>query len=212
MPQVIRAFISLPASFQLSFTRTLSHSVLNTLFQATVAVLHAEIPGLGETIAVDVKHIYAWVKENNFRQYVTERFDPLKQPRGDPDCTLAVKRSTNQLQANGSSKEKKELLWGYGSGVGAATTPDYGDVVLAEFTQGFNEGDVTYFEPLYQRTVATLDFFPPIAPLMPRLTRGTCIKKVRCMGALLLFLSINTDIPPSLVTLMAFLAVPKPCA
>ncbi len=42
----------------------------------------------------------------------------------------------------------------------AATTPDYGDVVLAEFTQGFNEGDITYFEPLYLRTVAALGFFP----------------------------------------------------
>ena len=140
--------------------QTLSHSVLTTLLQATVAVLLAEIPGLGETIAVDVKHIYAWVKENNFRQYVIERFDPNKQPPGDPECKLGVKRSTNLLQANGSSKEKKELLWGYGSGVVAATTPDYRDVVIAEFTQGFNEGDITYFEPLYQRTVATLGFFP----------------------------------------------------
>ena len=32
------------------------------------------------------------------------------------------------------SKRKKKLIWGYGSGVAAATTPDYGDVVLAEYT------------------------------------------------------------------------------
>jgi len=107
-----------------------------------------------------VKHIYAWVRQNNPRQYVTQRFDPHHQPTGDPDCTLGVKRSTNLLQADGTFSEKKEYLWGYGSGVVAATTPDYGDVVLAEYTQGFNEGDVTYFEPLYQQTVATLGFFP----------------------------------------------------
>lgn len=42
----------------------------------------------------------------------------------------------------------------------AATTPDYGDVVLAEHTQTFNEGDVTYFRPLYQQAVVALDQFP----------------------------------------------------
>jgi len=51
-------------------------------------------------------------------------------------------------------------VWGYGSGVAAATTADYGDVVLAEFTQPFNENDVTYYRPLYQRTVLALDHFP----------------------------------------------------
>ena len=32
--------------------------------------------------------------------------------------------------------------------------------MLAEYTQPFNEGDITYFPPLYFRTVATLGFFP----------------------------------------------------
>ena len=59
-----------------------------------------------------------------------------------------------------ASREKKELIWGYGSGVAAATTPDYGDVVLAEYTQPFNEGDVTYFRPLYQQAAVALEQFP----------------------------------------------------
>src|SRR6185312_17450727 len=58
------------------------------------------------------------------------------------------------------TKAKKEMLWGYGSGVAAATTPDYGDIVLAEYTQPFNEGDVTYFRPLYQQTAHALNQFP----------------------------------------------------
>jgi len=62
--------------------------------------------------------------------------------------------------ADGSKKEVKEYLWGYASGVAAATTPDYGDAVLAENTLTFNEGDVTYYRPLYLRTVVTLDQFP----------------------------------------------------
>lgn len=63
-------------------------------------------------------------------------------------------------QPDGTTKEKKELIWGYGTGVAAATTPEYGDVVLAEYTQPFNEGDITYFRPLYQQTVVAFGHFP----------------------------------------------------
>jgi hypothetical protein len=111
-------------------------------------------------VAFDVKHIYAWVKQNNWRAYIDERFNKTQIPHGDPDCRLGVKRSSNQEQPDGTSEEKKELLWGYGSGVAAATTADYGDVVLAEYTQPFNQGDVTYFRPLYQQAVVALDAFP----------------------------------------------------
>src|SRR5438445_791221 len=81
-------------------------------------------------------------------------------PTSAPDWRVGVKRSTNQEQPDGSTKVNKEHLWGYGSGVAAATTPDYGDVVIAEHTLPFNEADVTYYRPLYLRTVVTLDHFP----------------------------------------------------
>src|SRR5947209_18327430 len=129
--------------------RKLDRSLLTALLSATVAALQEEIPGLGETVAFDVKHIYAWVKENNERVYVKDRYDKTQCLAGDPDCRLGVKRSTNQEQPDGSTKEQKELLWGYGSGVAAATTPAYGDVVLAEYTHPFNEGDITYYRPRY---------------------------------------------------------------
>ena len=115
--------------------RCLDPVLLEALLHATVRDLKDEIPGLGKVVAFDVKHIYAWVKENNERVYVTERHDKTKRLPGDPDCRLGVKRSTNQEQPDGTTKEKKELIWGYGSGVAAATTPDYGDVVLAEHTK-----------------------------------------------------------------------------
>ncbi len=140
--------------------RQLVPALLQDLLAATVSALQEEIPGLGEVVAFDVKHIYAWVKENNERVYVKDRYDKTHCLAGDPDCRLGVKRSTNQELPDGSTEEKKELLWGYGSGVVAATTPDYGDVVLAEYTQPFNEGDVTYFRPLYQQAVAALQAFP----------------------------------------------------
>ena len=137
----------------------MDRALLQVLLAATVTVLKEEIPGLGEVVAFDVKHIYAWVKENNERVYVIEQYDKIKRLSGDPDCKLGVKRSTNQEQADGTTKEKK-LIWGYGSGVAAATTPDYGDVLLAEYTLPFNEGDVTYFRPLYDQTVLALSDFP----------------------------------------------------
>jgi hypothetical protein len=140
--------------------RTLDQNLLQDLLNATVTDLKEEIPGLGEIIAYDVKHIYAWVKENNKRVYVKDRYDKNHRPAGDPDCRLGVKRRTNHEQADGTIKEEVESLWGYGTGVVAATVADYGDVVLAEYTQPFNENDITYYRPLYKKTVTALNDIP----------------------------------------------------
>jgi hypothetical protein len=140
--------------------RTLNHAHLQDLLHATIHALQAEIPGLGEVIAVDVKHLSAWVKENNPRESMLDRFCKDRQPKGDPDCKVGVKKSTNQEQPDGSIKVRKEYLWGYGSGVVSAITADYGDVVLAESTQPFNQNDVTSYLPLYRQAVAVLGFFP----------------------------------------------------
>ena len=152
---------TLPCEFWLrEKLRHCDPALLQALLQSTVRDLKEELPGLGETVAFDVKHIYAWVKENNERAYVPERYDKTKRLAGDPDCRLGVKRSTNQEQEDGSTKVKKELLWGYGTGIAVSTIADYGTVVLADYTQPFNEGDITYFRPLYQHTVVALNQFP----------------------------------------------------
>jgi len=140
--------------------QTADPTCLQALLTATVHALQAEIPGLGTTVAVDVKHIYAWVQQNNPKAYVAERYNSDRQPAGDPDCRLGVKRRTNQTTAEGKTVEKSEFVWGYGTGVITATDPRYGDMVLAEYTLPFNEADVTYYLPLYTRTVATLGFRP----------------------------------------------------
>jgi hypothetical protein len=140
--------------------RTFDQDLLQALLAATVADLQAAIPGLGETVAFDVKHIFAWVRENNPNVYVKGSFNVTHIPKGDPDCRLGVKKSSNQVQPDGSTKKKKVSLFGYGTGVAACTNPVYGDVVLAEYTLPFNEADVTYFRPLYQRAVVALDQFP----------------------------------------------------
>jgi hypothetical protein len=140
--------------------RTLDQTLLQALLGATVAALHEAIPGLGETVAFDVKHIFAWVRENNPNVYVKGRFDVTHIPTGDPDCRLGVKKSSNQVQPDGSTKKKKVSLFGYGTGVAACTDPVYGDVVLAEYTLPFNKADVSYYRPLYQRTVVATNLFP----------------------------------------------------
>ena len=134
--------------------------VLTPLLHQTVCALQEEIAGLGEVIAIDVKHIYAWVRQNNPRENMRDRFLPENQPTGDPDCRVGGKSSTNIVQPDGSKKERTEYLWGYGTGIAAATTPDYGDVVLAEFTQTFDRTDVTYFQEVYQRAALALGTFP----------------------------------------------------
>ena len=138
----------------------LDNAWLQALLTDTVHHLQAEIPGLGVTVATDVKHIFAWVQQNNPKAYVSQRYDPERQPAGDPDCRLGVKRHHNQEEPDGTSQAHKEYIWGYGTGVASATSPRYGDVVLAEYTQPFNEVDITYFEPIRQRTTATLGFAP----------------------------------------------------
>lgn len=139
----------------------LDNGVLQALFRETVHQLQAEIPELGQTVVIDTKHIYAWVRENNPREFIADRFNPEKQPSGDPDCRLGVKRSSNQEEGEDAPvKVNKEYLWGYGTGILAATHPLYGDVVLAEYTQPFNEADSTYFAPLYNQVVETLGFRP----------------------------------------------------
>jgi hypothetical protein len=134
----------------------LDHAVLRELLAGTVQALRAEVPDLGTTVAVDVKHIYAWVQANNPKAYVAERHDPARQPRGDRDCRLGVKRATNQVGSDGRSTSRKDYVWGYGTGVASATDPWYGDAVLAEWTQPFNEHDVTYFHPVYRQARAAL--------------------------------------------------------
>ena len=113
---------------------------------------------LGECISVDTKHIIAWVKENNPKAYVSERYDKTQQPKGDPDCKLGCKRHHNR-RAPGTDGQAApptpahnpraantvavgEFYWGYASGVVATKAPDWGEFVLAELTQPFNQPDV----------------------------------------------------------------------
>ena len=136
--------------------QALDPAVLRALLGETVRALQGEIPGLGETVAVDVKHIYAWVAENNPKAYVADRHAAGHQPAGDPDCRLGLKRRSNQADPAQPTPARAEWVWGYGTGVVAATDPAYGDVVLAELTQPFDQQDGSYYHPLHRQASAAL--------------------------------------------------------
>ena len=84
--------------------RRLDPVLLHTLLQTTVTALQGEIPGLGEIVAFDVKHIYAWVKQNNLRDYVPQRYNPERQPAGDPHCPRDVQRAAPSAEVAGPSR------------------------------------------------------------------------------------------------------------
>jgi len=133
---------------------------------------------LGETISLDTKHILAWVKENNPKAYVSDRYDKSKQPQGDPDCKLGCKRRHNKPQETDDlpatptkegmparAKTIGEFYWGYASGVVATKVDDWGEFVLAELTQTFDKADISYFEPLMAETERRLGRKPRFGAL-----------------------------------------------
>jgi hypothetical protein len=146
--------------------------LLNEIVRLLQAELCSVIADFGQAISLDTKHIIAWVKENNHKAYVKNRYDKTQQPAGDPDCRLGCKRKRNQRTAKeppptplkdavpAKMLAVGEYYWGYGSGVVATKVPDWGEFVLAELTQPFDCGDVTYFFPLMADVERRLGFRP----------------------------------------------------
>lgn len=155
--------------------RWLPHTAFHFLLADSARVILHELRGLGvpppEVVSLDTKHILAWVKENNPKTYVADRFNKTRQPAGDPDCRLGCKRRTNQGTApttpthhpvSPQTLKRGQYYWGYGSGVVVTKVPTLGEFVLAELTQPFDQGDVTYFFPLMQQTEDRLGYRPRI--------------------------------------------------
>ena len=157
---------SLPTPRHLArLLRHMPNSHLQRLLDSTVSLIQQELAEvnviLGDTISLDTKHILAWVKENNPKAYVSDRFDKSKQPKGDPDCKLGCKRRHNRPDEADAlpptparegiparHKTIGEFYWGYASGVVATKAGDWGEFVLAELTQTFDKPDISYFFPL----------------------------------------------------------------
>lgn len=171
--------------------RELPNEPLQFLLRSSVQLLRRalaseeEAAHFGDEISLDTKHILAWVKENNPKAFVKERYNKQRQPKGDPDCKLGCKRRSNERTTGGGAEEtsptpttdglpasqglpaleKGEFYWGYASGIVATKVPHYGEVVLAERTQTFDRGDQTYFHPLMAQTEAALGRKPRFGAL-----------------------------------------------
>jgi hypothetical protein len=156
--------------------RTTPNAMSQYLLGETVRLLRAElsteVDDFGQAISLDTKHIIAWVRENNHKDYVKDRYDKSKQPSGDPDCRLGCKRRRNQRTSSqppptpsdnpvpATTVRVAEYYWGYGSGVVATKVPGWGEFALAELTQPFNQPDVSYFHPLMADVERRLGFRP----------------------------------------------------
>ena len=156
---------------------------LQYLLADTVCLIRDELRQhnieIGECISLDTKHILAWVKENNQKAYVEGRYDKTKQPAGDLDCKLGCKRRHNKKKKQpvgqeapptpktnplpGENRRFGDFYWGYGSGVIVVKVPGWGEFVLAELTQTFDQADVSYFFPLMSITEVRLGFRPRFA-------------------------------------------------
>ena len=162
--------------------RTMPNDFLQALLDSSVHILDRELAALGvmlgETISLDTKHILAWVKENNPKCAVPNRFDKTKQPKGDPDCKLGCKRRRNRPQeaddlpttptkegVPARAKTIGEFYWGYASGVVATKVDGWGEFVLAELTQTFDKADISYFESLMAGTERRLGRKPRFGAL-----------------------------------------------
>ena len=114
--------------------REIPNASLQVLLNSSVQLLQSELaaiaPDFGKTISLDTKLILSWVQENNPKAYVKERYNPDKQPKGDPDCRFSVKLeetldpgsqatppTPNENPVEGSTVfSKAEYYWGYASG------------------------------------------------------------------------------------------------
>ncbi len=170
-PLGFNALASLPTPRHLTqMLRQVPNAALQFLLANSVQLILAELVERAvlpvECVSLDTKHILAWVKENNPKTYVPDRFNKDKQPAGDPDCKLGCKRRHNQMvtpthnPVSAATIQVGEYYWGYGSGIVVTKVPEWGEFVLAELTQPFDQGDLTYFFPLMHQVEERLGTKP----------------------------------------------------
>jgi hypothetical protein len=94
---------SVPSRRQLSrVLRDLPNDACQFLLSSTVQLIRDVLPpelsaSFGNVVAGDTKHILAWVKESNPRLSMKDgRFDPTRQAKGDPNCSLGTKKRRNR--------------------------------------------------------------------------------------------------------------------
>ena len=121
--------------------RQLPNAALQFLLADSVRLILMELQARQaprvDCVSLDTKHIIAWVKENNPKAYVSDRYNKANQPPGDPDCRLGCKRRHNRTAPPTTPTRNPvpaklvsagEYYWGYGSGVVVAKVPTLGRI------------------------------------------------------------------------------------
>jgi hypothetical protein len=137
--------------------RTQQHRLaplVHRLLDHSVRRLAAHLPTLASVTALDATHHLAWVKQNNQNQTVTRRFDPTRQPAGDPDCRLGAKTLHPRPFAS-----SKHAFWGYHSAI-VATETSAGPVVLGATVAPVVAQEVQLARALIPQVTATLGHAP----------------------------------------------------
>lgn len=143
--------------------REMPRAQVEFLLRSSVQQVNAELPtelGFGDEISLDTKHIIAWVKENNPKEFIKGgRFHKEKQPTGDKDCKVGFKANDNQpkttkpaqavesppatpanqgipasqLSLDSANHADGNYYWGYASGVVATKVGNAETPIHGEF-------------------------------------------------------------------------------
>jgi hypothetical protein len=108
--------------------QTIKNQHLKLLLKQTVDQLKEKKLLKGTAIA-DTTEILAWVKENNLKQRVDNRFDKTKTIKGFPQCSLGAKPIPGEKNKHG--KPKMRYFWGAKQAALVEPT-EYGSAFLYE--------------------------------------------------------------------------------
>ena len=169
--------------------RELDNDALQFLLTASVKLIRNALPPelaatFGNEISLDTKHILAWVKENNPKAYVKDRFVKTRQPKGDPDCKLGCKARENGPKRDAPPKDDSQPAPLPAAAPPAAATPAANALPASqtlpplqkgEFYWGYASGVVAtkiigYGEAALAELTQTFDHSDPsyFSPLMAR--------------------------------------------
>lgn len=124
---------------------------LQALLHATVAKLKA-LKLIDGNVCLDTTEILARVRQNNPKQFVTNRFAKDQIPSNVPDGRLGAKASTEK---DADGKPKVRYFWGFKNGAAFQQTR-FGLITLAEITRPAHVYDVKFFAPLFDTITTTL--------------------------------------------------------
>ena len=134
--------------------QTIENQHIKVLLKQTVDHLHAQHLLTGTAIA-DTTEILAWVKENNLKQRVDNRFDKTRTITGFPDCSLGAKPIPGAKDSTG--KPKLRYFWGAKQAALVEPTA-YGTAFLYEDVFTAKTADVTTALPTLKPLVDNLPF------------------------------------------------------